>query len=326
MAAQPSLLTVSEYTVLPIFFPPQPSHPVAAIHYIYLRPHSPKIPEPDSPRSLFLVNIPIDSTEIHFRSLFADQLGGGRLERVDFDTTRPAKHVTRLQPDVPGAKKRKRADVETEELVPQLPEVWDRQLHRSGSTAVVVFVDRPSMELGLKAVKRAAKTGTEVVWGKGVEDKVPKLGSASKELAVYVVHGWELKLMLVGYRTHHALRFPSKTLLQESVDTYMTQFSAQEAARARSLAHQRQVPDADGFVTVTRGGRTGPARIEEAKEKLEREKERDKEKKEGMGDFYRFQVRERKKERAGELVRKFEQDRRRVDEMRRGRRGQFMPM
>lgn len=77
---------------------------------------------------------------------------------------------------------------------------------------------------------------------------------------------------------------------------------------------------------VTRGGRTGPARIEEAKEKLEKEKQRDKEKKEGMGDFYRFQVRERKKERAGELVKKFEQDRRRVDEMRRGKRGQFMPM
>ena len=179
MAVQPSLPTVSEYTVLPILFPPQPFYPVAATHYIYLRPHSPKIPEPDSPRSLFLVNIPIDSTELHFRSLFAYQLGGGRVERVDFETTRPAKHVTRLQADALGGKKRKRADVEAEEPVPQLPEVWDRELHRSGSTAVVVFVDRPSMEIGLKAVKRAAKNGTEVVWGKGVEDKVPKLGSAS---------------------------------------------------------------------------------------------------------------------------------------------------
>ena len=41
-------------------------------------------------------------------------------------------------------------------------------------------------------------------------------------------------------------------------------------------------------------------------------------------DFYRFQVREKKKEEAMDLVRGFEEDRRRVEEMKR-RRGRIRP-
>jgi ribosomal RNA-processing protein 7 len=51
----------------------------------------------------------------------------------------------------------------------------------------------------------------------------------------------------------------------------MTAFADQEASRARALARQRAEPDEDGFVTVTRGGRMGPARQEEAQEKAELE-------------------------------------------------------
>lgn len=98
----------------------------------------------------------------------------------------------------------------------------------------------------------------------------------------------------------------------------MTVYADQEAARARKLARQRQVPDAEGFVTVTRGGRTGPARQEEAKERLEKQNKRQK----GLEDFYRFQFRERWKERSRELIQKFEQDREKVRKMRE-RRGRF---
>ena len=105
----------------------------------------------------------------------------------------------------------------------------------------------------------------------------------------------------------------------------MTAFAAAEATRARKMTRQRQIPDADGFVTVTRGGRTGPERVEEAQEKMEEIRKKEEEKRQGMGDFYRFQVRERKKQRAGELVRRFEEDKKRVDEMRKQRGRRFRP-
>ncbi len=84
----------------------------------------------------------------------------------------------------------------------------------------------------------------------------------------------------------------------------MTAFAAKEASQARLATKQRQEADEDGFITVTRGGRTNPARQEAAQEQAEKQKEKQK----GLEDFYRFQSREKRKEKAGELVRKFEED------------------
>lgn len=123
------------------------------------------------------------------------------------------------------------------------------------------------------------------------------------------------KLCCAGYQTHHTLAFPPKPNLQKSINAYLSAFTRAETGRNRLRARQRAVPDEDGFITVVRGGRTGPARLEEAeaaKEKLEERKK----KRGAKEDFYRFQVREKRKEREGELRRKFEQDRRKVADMR----------
>lgn len=178
-------LQISGYSVLPLALPVQRSFPTPATHYLYLRPHEPKIPTADTPRSLFLVNVPFDATEIHMRHLFGPQLGGGRVERVDFEGAR-SKSKPAVAPAVQTkkGKKRKRAEIQSMEEVEgaELPEVWDRELHRSGSTAVVLFVDRASMKASFKAAKKAAKGGKEIVWGQGVEEKVPRLGSERKFL------------------------------------------------------------------------------------------------------------------------------------------------
>lgn len=116
-----------------------------------------------------------------------------------------------------------------------------------------------------------------------------------------------------------------KSDLQAAVDAYMTQFASAEAARSRLLARQRAVPDEDGFITVTRGGRTGPARNEEAQEKMEELKKKEEDKRAGMGDFYRFQNREKKKQMAGELVKRFQEDRKRYDNMRQQKGNRFKP-
>ena len=98
----------------------------------------------------------------------------------------------------------------------------------------------------------------------------------------------------------------------------MAAYAEKEASEARLRAKQRQEVDADGFVTVTRGGRTNPARQEAAQEHADKQKKKQK----GLDDFYRFQSREKKKEKAFELVRKFEEDKEKVRKMRE-QRGRF---
>ena len=129
--------------------------------------------------------------------------------------------------------------------------------------------------------------------------------------------------MKTGYEMHNALRYPPKTALQSSINAYLAQFNRAELARNRLRSKKRSVPDEDGFITVVRGGRTGPARLEEAeKKKAELEERR---KKNGVkDDFYRFQTREKRKEAEAELRRKFEADRRRVAQMRE-RKGKAKP-
>ena len=98
-----------------------------------------------------------------------------------------------------------------------------------------------------------------------------------------------------------------------------------QALRNRLLAASRAVPDEDGFITVTRGGgRTAPAaRIEQAELKRDELEER-KKKNAIKDDFYRFQNREKRKEKENELRKGFERDRKRVMEMRE-RRGKPVP-
>lgn len=200
-------------------------------------------------------------------------------------------------------RKRKRGEEEEET---ELPAIWNRETRRSGGSAVVVFVDAKSMESVLKAVRKihsSSKPETKYpVW---TAANIPAMGSER-------------------YAAHHALRYPEPAVLQHHVDAFITSFNVLEKQRQTQAAKARNVPDADGFVTVTRGGRVGPAKREEAERMREKEMEREKER---VGDgFYRFQVREKRKAEQGELVRGFEEDRRRVEGMRERRgKGGFRP-
>jgi len=85
MSNPPFPSSIGEYTILPITISPVSSHIAQSIHHIYLRPHTPKIPTATDSRSLFLVNVPIDSTASHFRALFNSVVGAGRFESITFE-------------------------------------------------------------------------------------------------------------------------------------------------------------------------------------------------------------------------------------------------
>lgn len=295
---------IAGYAVLPVQLPPAPAFPRAATHYLYLRPHEPRIPDPDSPRSLFIVNVPIDTTETHLRQLFGKQLAAGRVEKVHFENVPTKKKLappTTQGSNISGSKSssnKKRKRVTADDLQNQLddieiPATWDRQLQKSGSHAIVVFADKPSMEASLKAATKAAKKGVQIIWGEGVEDRVPALG-------------------LARYQTHERLRYPDRAALLHTVNDFMVVFTEVAEARKREEARKAQMPDDDGFVTVTSGPKlNNVAHEEEMKELVEKQRKKE----EGLGDFYRFQSREKRKERQNELLKKFDADKKKLGEM-----------
>lgn len=186
---------ITGYNVLPLSLPPLPSLPQGTTHYLYIAPHDPKIPTPTASRSLFLVNVPFDATETHVKHLLSAQIGlpAGRIEFVQFEGQRRAVGsaseavITKSKPEKKG-KKRKRG-IKGESLGDSdsaaLPSTWDRRLQTSGLTAVVLFVDRASVDAALKAVKTARKERIEPIWGEGIENKAPALGSASAFIMSY---------------------------------------------------------------------------------------------------------------------------------------------
>ncbi len=308
--------SVGEYSILPVTIPASTSYPKEAVHSIYVRPHNPKIPTPADSRSLFLVNVPVDSTEAHIRAVFTSLLGAGRFETVVFENERKEKEKERAGPApnvlagvtvVEKRKKRKQDDVVEEDnrSASEMPKVWNRPIHHSGSTAVAALADEKSVELALKAIRKAVKTGECPVWGDGVKKAAP-LGSAR-------------------YMAHQRLRYPSTEVLQNAVDTFMAEWNGREEETATAAKRMRNVPDADGFITVTRGGRVGPARQHDAEEARRKEVEKEDAKRKSMGDFYRFQGRERRKEEQGELLKRFEEDRKKVEALKSERKGRFRP-
>ena len=306
---------IGDYTILPLSLPPTPAYPTPVTHTIYLRPHAPKVPTESDSRSLFIVNVPVDATPVHFKAVFTNLIGAGRVEDVRFEhekrnaSVQPPSQASEVLTKKERNRKRKRGEEGPMEADTSLPQIWDRELRRSGSTAVVVLVDEKSVESTLKAVRKLhkskSKDGKWPVWGQGVEGKVPALGSAR-------------------YLSHHKLRYPDTAILQKNVDSFMTAWNHNEEERARQAKRQRNVPDEDGFVTVTKGGRTGPAKREDVERKQAELEEKGRKKREEMGDFYRFQMRERRKAEQGELVKQFEEDKKRVEAMKE-KRGKFRP-
>lgn len=315
----PVPLQIGDFSVLPVSIPPLPSFPRTVVHHLYVRRNAPKIPTANDARSLFLTNLPIDGTEAHLRAVFTALVGSGRFESATFEDERQksspiadAEPIQAARLLAAHGKKRKREDEEAErareEAAARLPSTWTRSLHRSGGTAVVFFADEKSVDQVLKAIAKANKTKKYPVWGRGdgqVADKVPPLGSA-----------W--------LKAHNRLSYPDKNQLQAAVDTFSELFAKREKEAAEIAKRLRNEPDEDGFVTVTRGGRNAPASRNEAEEAKRKMMEKQEKKKEEMTNFYRFQLRERKKEEQAELLKRFEEDKKKISAMRE-KRGKFVP-
>ncbi|KYK60962.1 uncharacterized protein DCS_02102 [Drechmeria coniospora] len=301
------------FAILPIRMPAVPSFPHATMHEIRIRRNEPKIPTPNDSRSLYLKNIPTDSTESHFRAVFAHLVGAGRFETILFHDEAQAglvvdpAHATKMDG---MARKRKMMHLEAQERAREdeaarLPTLWTRTLHKSGGTAVVLLADEKSVQLVMKAVAKLPKTKKFPTWGENVADEVPPLGAP-----------W--------LSAHLQLCRVDKAATQNAVHAFFDAFNRREKEAVEMAKRLRNEPDEDGFVTVTRGGRAAPASRSEAEEAREKMVGKEAKKKLETKDFYRFQHRERRKQEQVALLQRFDEDRRKVDALRE-KRNKFRP-
>ncbi|CAK7271659.1 hypothetical protein SEPCBS119000_004719 [Sporothrix epigloea] len=339
-----------DYAVFPCQLPQPQSiaHLPVATHYLYVRRNEPKIASTDDERSLFIANVPADSTEDHFRALFASLVGPGRFESVSFGSERRRQRnsvadngtgsdnesesdfedldtvLPRQAASLAELKSRKRkwegADkidhgesrrnaINALRQQSQLPDSWPQALHHSGSTAVALFADSKSVDVVLKSVSKLHKASPQQypTW--------PTLPTST--------------LGAPWFAGHNRMAYPNREELRESVDAFFALFNQQESEAAQLAHRMRNVPDEDGFITVTRGttggaGRGMAARQQEAALARAKQLAKQERQQQDMTNFYRFQLRERKKDEQLELQRKFQEDRKRVEAMRE-KRSNFKP-
>lgn len=147
--------SINHFTLLPIGLPATSSKVPTATHILYIK----KQEEPETPRTIFVVNVPIDSTKEKLRGLF-DSLGG-RPEDVCFHS-------------------------QTFTATESLPDVWDRRLNASGSTAVITFPTQQEVERVFKTIstERQKRDGPIREWGIGVDKSHSSLGLQRTSLFV----------------------------------------------------------------------------------------------------------------------------------------------
>ncbi|KAI0211271.1 Ribosomal RNA-processing-like protein 7A [Lamellibrachia satsuma] len=114
-------------------------------------------------------------------------------------------------------------------------------------------------------------------------------------------------------------RCPQLEVLQKEIDDYMAVFDSKVEKEKETAREAEGVPDEEGWVTVTRYGKSKGVPRTEAHEKRLSKKEKKKRTEKELLNFYSFQMRETKREHIAQLRQKFEEDKQRVAEMKAAR-------
>ncbi|GMM29479.1 Rrp7 protein [Martiniozyma asiatica (nom. inval.)] len=108
--------------------------------------------------------------------------------------------------------------------------------------------------------------------------------------------------------------------LEAEIAQTMANFESQEHEASNEVQQMRNIVDEDGFTLVVGSNKKTRSQILGGVRRLDDLKQADnlkqKEKERKKVDFYRFQIRERKKQEMGQLLNKFKKDQEKVKEMR----------
>ncbi|GFR61252.1 ribosomal RNA-processing protein 7 homolog A-like [Elysia marginata] len=112
---------------------------------------------------------------------------------------------------------------------------------------------------------------------------------------------------------------PDIKAMEEKAETYLAEYYKRKDEEVQQEKDMEGIPDEDGFIKVTRHGKNKGSRRTEENERKAKEKMRLKKKKTELKDFYTSQFRETKRKHILELQAKFEEDKKKIKEMKAAR-------
>lgn len=115
-------------------------------------------------------------------------------------------------------------------------------------------------------------------------------------------------------------RFVDAKLLQKEIDTYMEEFDKRKELELEAEQAKTDEPDEDGWTTVTSKQRKGNMPFTERNLHKIKTKETRKRKQMQLINFYKFQMNDAKKDHLVNLKKKFEEDKQRIEIMKKTRR------
>ncbi|EMG50870.1 hypothetical protein G210_0252, partial [Candida maltosa Xu316] len=272
-------MTVTEikgFYVLPVKLPDTKS-----THYIYFKKHEVKNSNTNN-RSLFLFNLPIATDLSTIKKYFQKEAIGSTIELFlrSYLTDYPEDiwiNLTQLTSDL--------------EITNPIDEQESKLPKNCG---VVTFIDKSSFQLAFNSLKKLSSNSTDTEW------------PIRQFNANYYLNKYQQQIL-----------DPAK--LSEEVSQALIDFDKAEQKSMEELQQQKNLVDEDGFTLVVGSHRKTKAGIL-GKQKLaatvESEKAKSKMKSKEKQDFYRFQLRQRKKEEMNELLNKFKMDQEKVRLMR----------
>ncbi|KAF9169751.1 Ribosomal RNA-processing protein 7 [Mortierella sp. AD010] len=326
-ASSSQLDQIANFYILPLHMPAistTHSSPTYknVLHYLYFKKHESPKQDAKTPRdrTLFLLNIPVDATESHIRDLFKPY---GRVASIHFlnrvrdsnlskEEREQQEELERLEREAEAAEeaqnnKTKKGNKKQQQQQQQATGAEDtqrRKLFATGSQAYVVFLEEQEL---VKALNMKRKKRSWIVTG-------PEATPAdAAKLSSLGVAKW--------LNDYHRMR-PNHSALQTKVDDYMDKFERSEYEAQQAALARLNVMDDDGFTLVTRAGNKGyntdgvikvqAIKTEDVKNIKPKKKE--------LQDFYRFQMREAKRDKLVELRRKFEEDKIKIEALKVNRR------
>lgn len=292
---QVDMTPIKGFLPLPITIPAVANLP-ASTHLCYIKPHMSKDPneQADTTKSLFLINpLPLWTLE-NVKKLFRQVNTASHIEKI---LVREATDTSRVSSNGSGVNYDLHINLSKLTNEDYGEELKENERLPFGSS-VITFLDRDALELFLSSVK---KMKGSLTWD--LENLSGETGLKKYTQIPYLV---------------------DRKVAEKEVAKALIDFQNREKKAVEEVQNMREIVDEDGFTLVVGSQKKTKSEILGSMKKLSDLEKDDahikKKKKKEKKDFYRFQIRERKKQEMNQLLSKFKEDQERVKQMREKRR------
>lgn len=268
-------------------------------NYIYLKKHTTSTVSSSQTRSLFLVNLPIDTTLPQIKKIFQDVAIGAIVESFQSNDYYDSHQIGINELNIDISKL-------SNEDIGGMEEDNKGNNNNNNSKiplgcGIVTFLDKNGLNLALQSIKKIISSGKNIpIWPKDLQE----IGTER------YINNYKSKIM------------DSESLEIESAESVL-EFARKEQEAKDEIDNMKTITDEDGFTMVVgshRKTKTGIMGSLKKTNEIEKEKAVKKMKRKEKQDFYRFQIREKKKQEMNHLLAKFKEDQERVKEMKEKRR------